>query len=104
MGNAADRIPRMAKHRVQRVGDEESEETQSRMSFGEHLEELRKRIMRSLFGGVFGVGLCCYFVKEIYGFVVAPYKAAALAHHVSDVMINTNPTDAFFTPVSLAIK
>jgi sec-independent protein translocase protein TatC len=94
----------MAKHRIHRLEDKESEEAQSRMSFGEHLEELRKRIMYSLYGGVFGVGICVYFVKEIYAFVVAPYRDVALRNHVSDVMYVTNPSGAFFTPLSLAIK
>lgn len=94
----------MAKTPVTTVANEESEESQSRMSFGEHLEELRKRIIRSLLGSVIGVGICFYFVKEIYGFVVAPYEAAAMIHHVSKAMITTKPTEAFFTPFSLAVK
>ena len=94
----------MAKQRAERVTDEESEETHSRMSFGEHLEELRKRILRSLFGTVFGVGICVYFVKDIYAYVVAPYVDAATRHHVNNTLSITDPTGAFFTPLSLAIK
>ncbi|HVT79900.1 MAG TPA: twin-arginine translocase subunit TatC [Phycisphaerae bacterium] len=94
----------MAKHRVQRVADEESEEGQSRMSFGEHLEELRKRIVRALLLAVIGVGLCMFYVHEIYNIVTRPYHVAAQAAGVQDVLITLKPQEVFFTPISLAVK
>jgi sec-independent protein translocase protein TatC len=94
----------MAKHRVERVSSEESEETQSRMSFGEHLEELRKRIVRALLLAVIGVGLCMFYVHEIYNIVTRPYHVAAQAAGVQDVLITLKPQEVFFTPISLAVK
>jgi sec-independent protein translocase protein TatC len=83
---------------------EETEETQARMTFGEHLEELRKRIMQSLYGAVFGVGVCIYYMYDIFDLVARPYRIVARAHHVPDVFNTLKPQEGFMTLISLAIK
>ena len=65
------------------------------MSFLEHLEELRKRIIWSIFW--IGVGFCaCWWKAEyIYGFMQRPIIAALRAHHLEETLVYTNPTDVF---------
>jgi sec-independent protein translocase protein TatC len=75
-----------------------------RMSFGEHLDELRKRIIRALMGGIIGVGICVYFMFDIYKFVVHPYMVTAARHGLPEAMTTLKPQEAFFTFLTLAVK
>jgi sec-independent protein translocase protein TatC len=43
-----------------------------RMSFLEHLEDLRKRILYSLLAMVVAFGICWNFARQIYGWIQAP--------------------------------
>lgn len=58
-------------------GDEE--EGMARMSFLEHLEELRKRILLAIGGVGVAFFLCLFFSDELWQFVVAP-ATSALTH------------------------
>ncbi len=67
----------------------------SAMSFLEHLEELRKRIIWSL---VFiGLGFCaCWWKADyIYGYMQRPILEVLRAHKMEATLIFTNPTDIF---------
>ena len=46
------------------------------MSFLEHLDELRKRIVRSAIILVIAFGVCFYFSEGIYGFLSIPIRRA----------------------------
>lgn len=59
-------------------GDEE-EKGMLRMSFMEHLEELRTRILRALMGLVVAFVLCIGFCKDLWSVVAAP-AVIALTH------------------------
>jgi sec-independent protein translocase protein TatC len=83
---------------------EPAEETQARMSFGEHLDELRRRIMLSLYGGVLGIGLCIYFRNEIFAFVARPYRIAARLNHMTDVFNTLKPQEGFMTYITLSVQ
>lgn len=50
-----------------------------KMSLGEHLEELRRRIIWSLLAIALGMVLCLTFVKPLMKFLVAPVHAAVQA-------------------------
>jgi sec-independent protein translocase protein TatC len=49
------------------------------MSFLEHLDELRRRLIWSLASVAVAYGLCCFFVDEIYGIAIAPISTQAEA-------------------------
>jgi Tat protein translocase TatC len=49
---------------------------QSRMSFGDHLEELRRRIIYSLLGLVVGVVICLFFTDWVVTFLCQPLVVA----------------------------
>jgi sec-independent protein translocase protein TatC len=59
----------------QRVSQPPSEEELSRMSLMEHLEELRKRIIRSLMALAVAFGPCWIFREQIVDFLSRPLRA-----------------------------
>jgi sec-independent protein translocase protein TatC len=65
------------------------------MSLMEHLEELRKRILRSVFAVAICIGAGWYWVEPIIGKMVAPIQKALAAHHFDTTLIYLNPTDTF---------
>lgn len=69
--------------------DESEKELGGRMTFLEHLDELRKRIMRSLIAVVITFGVAWAFREEIYRFLAQPIYA------VVDRLIVTAPTEPF---------
>ncbi len=82
----------------------EQEDLQGKqMSFLEHLEELRKRLLRSILSIFVGFGLCFYFADNIYGFLARPLTDTLRSLHMSDKLVYTNPTDPFNLYVKLSI-
>ncbi len=79
--------------------DEDDEDGMARMSFLEHLEELRTRILRAL-GGLLIVYLACLaFARDLLRLALEPFFAAAAAIAGPDgeliKIINTRPTEQF---------
>jgi len=76
-------------------------DTQSRedllrqMSFLEHLEELRKRLIYSVLSVVVGFFACYAFAEKIYGLMQAPILTALRNHHMSDSLVYLSPTEPF---------
>lgn len=56
--------------------DDDDEDDMARMSFLEHLEELRTRILRALGGLLVVYVLCLAFATDLLTFVLAPFYAA----------------------------
>src|SRR5438552_3031003 len=61
-----------------------------RMSFLEHLEELRQRLIRSLIALVVAFGLCWNFHERIFHFLTQPLRA----YDPNIKFIYTSPSDA----------
>jgi sec-independent protein translocase protein TatC len=78
----------------------ENEEPGARMSFFEHLVELRKRILSSLLA--IGVGMFIGFLvaNHIIDFVIHPMLIALRAHHLEDRLYYPSPA----TPITLYIN
>jgi sec-independent protein translocase protein TatC len=76
-------------------------ETQSRedllrqMSFLEHLEELRKRLIYSVVSVVVGFFACYALADRIYGLMQKPIITALRNHHMSDSLVYLSPTEPF---------
>jgi sec-independent protein translocase protein TatC len=49
------------------------------MSFLEHLDELRRRLIWSVASIAVAFGVCCFFVEDIYGVAIAPISRQAEA-------------------------
>ena len=80
-------------------GSEDDEGNMARMSFLEHLEELRTRILRAL-GGLLVVYLFCLaFANDLLRLAIEPFRGAARAIVGPDgemiQMINTRPLEQF---------
>jgi len=76
-------------------GGDDDEEGMVKMSFLEHLEELRSRIMRAIIAVVVGFGACFWFAKPVYDLLVRPIEEAQRKLHQPVGMFYNHPTDAF---------
>ena len=65
------------------------------MSFLQHLEELRARIIKSLIFIAAGFGACWYYHELIFGYMQRPIVTALQAHHLDTKLVYLNPTDPF---------
>ncbi len=65
------------------------------MSFLEHLEELRARIIRALLAVAVGFGACWYYAERIFNYMQRPIMAALHAHHLDEKLVYLNPTEPF---------
>ncbi len=75
-----------------------------RMSFGEHLEELRRRIIWALAGLVIaGVG-CFAFGETIIEYLAAPYRIAMEEAGLEAQLIQLNPAEAFLEYFKITVK
>jgi len=54
---------------------DDDEEAGGKMSFLEHLDELRKRIIRALLSLAIGIGIGLFFINDIIDFVMRPLSA-----------------------------
>jgi len=61
------------------------------MSFLEHLDELRQRLIKSLLSLVVGFALCWGFAEQIFAIMTQPMREA----HPGVTFIYTQPTEAF---------
>ena len=71
-----------------------------KMSFLEHLDELRKRIVRSLLALCIGVGIAAFFIEDLYAFVMLPLRQML---RPGETMIYTYPTEAFMLYIRIAL-
>ena len=92
--------PQSAAHRTPPDDELEDDESGAKMSFLEHLDELRKRIIRALLSLAVGVAIAAFFIEDIYAFVMAPL-AAMLGPN--ERMIYTYPTEAFMLWIRIAL-
>ena len=78
----------------------DDDEAGGKMSFLEHLDELRKRIIRALLSLCLGVGIAAFFIEEIYQFVMLPLRQML---RPGETMIYTYPTEAFMLYIRIAV-
>ena len=78
---------------------EEDEDDMARMSFLEHLDELRTRLLRALGGLVAVYVVCIAFAPDLLAFVLTPFYAAVDAikaeHDIVIKVISTRPLEQF---------
>ncbi len=65
------------------------------MSFLQHLEELRMRIIYSLMAVAGGFCACWYYSERIFEFVQRPMLQALANHHLDTQLVYLNPTEPF---------
>ncbi|MBV9762206.1 MAG: twin-arginine translocase subunit TatC [Acidobacteriaceae bacterium] len=75
--------------------DDDEEEGMLRMSFMEHLEELRARLIKALGGVVVAFLLSLTFCKPLWDVVVAPAVIALKTLHLNPQLVAITPTEQF---------
>lgn len=84
--------------------DPEEEQLNGRqMSFLEHLEELRQRLLRSVLALGVGFAVCFYYSDKIYGLLARPLTDTLRSLHMPEKLVYTNPTDPFNLYIKLSI-
>jgi sec-independent protein translocase protein TatC len=73
------------------------------MSFLEHLEELRQRLVRSVISLIVAAGICFYFRDQIYGFLARPLTSELAALHLGIKLTYLNPVDPFNLYIKMSI-
>ena len=71
-----------------------------KMSFLEHLDELRKRIIYAVIAIVIGVLIACLFLTPIFNFIMGPMQAAL---GKGQTLIYTEPTEALMLYLKVAV-
>jgi len=73
------------------------------MTLGEHLEELRSRIIRALMSIGVAAVVCYLCINPIMGFLTAPVFAVYRRHDLTPQMVSLSPPEAFLTDLKVAI-
>jgi len=73
------------------------------MSFGEHLEELRTRIIRLLLGGLIGMIACFVCRKFLMKWILWPLDLALAYHNLPAEIVFIDPTETFVVVMKLSI-
>jgi sec-independent protein translocase protein TatC len=82
--------------------DENSEVESHAMSLGEHIDELRKRLILSLMGGAVGIGFCFFYASRIIAYLRAPYERVMSNMHLEPRLQTLTPTDGFTSYMLIA--
>ena len=73
-----------------------------RMTLGEHLEELRTRVIRALVAIVAGAILCYVFIGYVMGLLVWPMFSALDKNDLPRQMVQTAPQEVFMMDLKVA--
>lgn len=73
------------------------------MPFGEHLEELRRRLIIAMWGVVPILILSFYFGKDILRFIIIPILSALQAANIGSGLQATGPLETFMTYFKVAL-
>lgn len=74
-----------------------------RMSFGDHLEELRSRLIKAIIGLAVGTTVCTIFASDIFEFLTKAYITMMTSHHRVAKMVSLDPTEIFFQYFQIAL-
>lgn len=81
------------------VDSDQSAGAGGKMSFLEHLDELRKRIMWALGFLIAGFIVCCFFIQQIFDFIMRPMQALLPP---GQSLVYTEPGEAFVLWIKMA--
>ena len=79
------------------------EESGARMSFFEHLVDLRKRLISAVIGVGVGMGVGLAVSQYFIDFIVKPMQTALRANHLDDKLYYTSPAGYFSLVISLGL-
>lgn len=76
---------------------------ESRMSFGDHLEELRHRLIQAVLGVALGGVACLLIGKQILAVIYAPLLVVQHANGITPTLTALSPTAGFSAYLKIAI-
>ena len=82
---------------------DEVELSGKQMSFLEHLEELRVRLLHSIYSIIVTTGICFWYRDAIYAYLAKPLTDTLRALHLPPQLVYTNPVDPFNLYIKLSI-
>jgi sec-independent protein translocase protein TatC len=82
---------------------EPEEDVRGRMSFFEHLVELRKRIINSALAVAVGMMIGVAVSNKVFSFLARPMLAALRSAHFEDKLVYTSPTGAISLIINLGL-
>ncbi|MCX6552797.1 MAG: twin-arginine translocase subunit TatC [Acidobacteria bacterium] len=85
---------------VERSDDDPDDESGGKMSFLDHLDELRKRLVAAALALAFGTLVAFAFIERIFAFIMRPLYEKLPA---GSKLIYTEPTEAFMLYVKIAL-
>lgn len=80
-------------------GELEEYEGGGKMSFLEHLDELRKRIIRAVIAVAAGFLVSCFFIQQLFDFIMKPLQGMLPP---GGHLVYTDPTEAFILYIKIA--
>src|SRR5271169_1918575 len=80
-----------------------AEDEAGRMSFFDHLVELRKRLVAALIGVSAGVIVGLLVSKRFIGYIVGPMQVALRANHLEDKLYYTSPAGYISLVINLGV-
>jgi sec-independent protein translocase protein TatC len=78
---------------------DELDDASSKMSFLEHLDELRRRLIAAALAIAAGFGICMLFIEYIFGFIMRPLTQVLPA---GGKLVYTEPAEAFMLYMKVA--
>src|ERR1035437_3309965 len=78
-------------------------EAGGKMSFFDHLVDLRKRIINSAIAIALGAGIGVSIADKVFGFIARPMQAALRKQHLDDKLVYTSPAGAINLIITLGI-
>jgi sec-independent protein translocase protein TatC len=75
------------------------DEAGGKMSFLEHLDELRRRIIYAVLAVAAGFLVCCFFIQRIFDFIMRPMQQLLPP---GGTLVYTDPTEAFVLYIKIA--
>ena len=73
------------------------------MSFGDHLMELRSRLIKSIVGIVVGFGIALCFGSVILSFITTPVLMALKANGHDPQLVLLSPPEGFLTYIKMSL-
>ncbi|MBN2375255.1 MAG: twin-arginine translocase subunit TatC [Sedimentisphaerales bacterium] len=75
----------------------------TRMSFGEHLDELRSRLFKCIYGILIGIGVCLCFGGDIFAFLSQPLIMALKAANLEEALYASTLPEPFVTYLKVSM-
>jgi sec-independent protein translocase protein TatC len=75
----------------------------SAMSLGDHINELRKRLILSVMGAAVGIGICFFYTPVIIAYLRLPYEKVMRSANLDPHLQTITPTDGFTSYMQIAM-